>query len=104
MQQEKTRLGIDAIFEREREIKNALQAVAEEQATRATIASLLLAFPATPAVAQGSEKKLTYLILRRGPSGLQRLPASNEAALEPGDILQVIPAGAEMAASESRSH
>jgi len=94
--QEKALLGVDMTFEREREIKDALKAIEDEQVTRSTIASLLLTLPATSTIGQRSER-FTKLILRRGPSGLRHLPSNDESPLEPGDVLQVVPAGAELA-------
>jgi len=96
--QEKALLGVDMTFEREREIKDALKAIEDEQVTRSTIASLLLTLPATSTIGQRSER-FTKLIIRRGPSGLRHLPSNDESPLEPGDVLQVVPAEAEIAAA-----
>ena len=89
-QHEKARLSVDTQIEREREIKEAFQAITEEEVTRVTIGNLLLSNPAY-ATAQVPSKHPTYKIVRRMPSELHRLSAGEMSALEPGDILQVGP-------------
>jgi protein involved in polysaccharide export with SLBB domain len=88
VQQEKVRLGVDAEIDREREFKDSLNSIAEEEVTRATIGRLLL--PSADAIApqQGPQER-SYTIVRRTANGLRRLSASDVSALQPGDILQV---------------
>jgi DNA-binding protein H-NS len=88
LQQERTQLAIDAEIEREREIKDAMNTIAEEEVTRATIGSLLLTGADTYA-AKPDAKEFSYTIVRRTPSGLRHLSANEVSSLQPGDILQV---------------
>jgi exopolysaccharide production protein ExoF len=96
VQQEKVRLGLDTEFEREREIRDMRNSITEEEVTRATIGNLLSTNP-TYSTIQSPGKELSYTIVRRTPSGPQRLSASEVSALEPGDILQVVPLRPELA-------
>jgi protein involved in polysaccharide export with SLBB domain len=88
LQQERTQLAVDAEIEREREIKDAMNTIAEEEVTRATIGSLLLTRADTYA-AKPDAKEFSYTIIRRTPSGLRHLSANEVTSLQPGDILQV---------------
>jgi len=79
-----------------REIKDLQQAIAEEEITRATIGHLLTT-AAYASTEQSPDSKMSYWILRRGSSGLRRLPAEDVTVLEPGDVVLVTTTRPEMA-------
>jgi polysaccharide biosynthesis/export protein ExoF len=94
--QDKARLNVEVMIEREREIKDLQQAIAEEEITRATIGHLLTT-AAYASTEQPPDGKMSYWILRRGSSGLRRLPAEDVTVLEPGDVVLVTTTRPEMA-------
>jgi len=85
--QEKARITVEATIDRERELKDIAQAVAEEEITRATIGHLLAT--STFAVPEARRYPLSYHILRRTQAGLRRIPAEDVTELEPGDVVLV---------------
>ncbi len=90
LQHEKVRLSVEAQVDREREIRDLQIAISEDEATKATLGSLLMRFPGDYA-AKVANKEFDLTIVRRTPRGLQRSPAREDEPLEPGDILQVSP-------------
>lgn len=90
LQHEKVRLSVDAQVDREREIRDLQISISEDEATKATLGTLLMRLPGDFA-AKFARKELELTILRRAPSGQQRLSAREDSPLVPGDILQVNP-------------
>jgi len=92
LDQQRLGITIDAMFEREREIKDAEKVIQEEQVTRTTVAAMLMNLPSV-----AFEKKsdnLKKVVMRRGDGGgTQRIAANDDTELEPGDVLLVVPAG-----------
>jgi protein involved in polysaccharide export with SLBB domain len=90
LQHEKIRLSVEAQVDREREIRDLQIAISEDEATKATLGTLLMRLPGESA-AKLANKEFDLAIIRRTPRGLQRSPAGEDSPLEPGDILQVSP-------------
>jgi protein involved in polysaccharide export with SLBB domain len=100
LQHEKVRLSVDAQVDREREIRDLQIAISEDEATKATLGTLLMRLPGDFA-AKFARKELDLTILHRTPSGQQRLSAREDSPLAPGDILQVNPSQPGKAVSET---
>lgn len=97
--QEKARLNIEAMIEREKELKDLRQAMAEEEITRATIGHLLTTSAYAVSAAATPAGMMSYFILRRSQNGLRRLPAETVTELEPGDVVLVAASRSEMVAT-----
>jgi len=59
----------------------------------------LLTVASTSSFMQGSDRQMTYTVARQSAARLQRMPASEGSALEPGDLPQVTPVRADLAAA-----
>jgi hypothetical protein len=93
LQHEKVRLSVEANVDREREIRDLQIAISEDEATKATLGTLLMQLPGDYA-AKFANKAYDLTIVRRTPRGLQTSPAREDTPLGPGDILQVSPSQA----------
>jgi protein involved in polysaccharide export with SLBB domain len=90
LQHEKARLSVEAQVEREREIRELQIAISEDEATKATLGTLLMRLPGD-SVAKLANKEFDLIVVRRTPGGLRRSAVREDSPLEPGDILQVNP-------------
>jgi hypothetical protein len=102
LQHEKVRLSVEAQVDREREIRDLQIAISEDEATKATLGTLLMQFPGDYA-AKFANKAFDLTIVRRTPRGPQRSPAREDSPLETGDILQVNPSQPGKAVSETET-
>jgi protein involved in polysaccharide export with SLBB domain len=91
-EQQKVRIGIDEEIKREREIKTAQDAIADEQVSQTMLSFLFSGSPEISISADASRTPMPYRVLRRTTAGLKQV-ASDQLSmletLEPGDILQV---------------
>jgi polysaccharide biosynthesis/export protein ExoF len=92
LDQQRLGMTVDAMFEREREIKDAEKVIQEEQVTRTTVAAMLMNLPSV-AFEKKSDNLKKVVIRRGGGGGTQRIAANDDTELEPGDVLLVVPAG-----------
>ena len=93
LQHEKVRLSVEANVDREREIRDLQIAISEDEATKATLGTLLMQLPGDYA-AKFANKAFDLTIVHRTSRGLQTSPAREDSPLGPGDILQVSPSQA----------
>src|SRR3984893_14393524 len=93
LQNEKIRLSVEAQVDREREIRDLQIAISEDEATKATLGTLLMQLPGDYA-AKFANKAFDLTIVHRTSRGLQTSPAREDSPLGPGDILQVSPSQA----------
>lgn len=89
LEQEKTRIIIDADIERYREIKEVSTALTGGLLAQASIEALLHGLEVDLLPRPRASARAVMTIIRRGPSGLSRISADEFSALQPGDILQV---------------
>ncbi len=97
LQQERMRTAMESEIARERDLRDAVKAVAEEEVTTAVIGNLLLTTPEGDANRGGTERQFQYTIVRRTRVGVDRLPGTDAVALLPGDLIQVVPIGSQTA-------
>jgi exopolysaccharide production protein ExoF len=90
LQHEKRRLSIESQVDREREIRELQIAISEDEATKATLGTLLMRLPGD-SVAKLANKEFDLIVIRRTPGGILRSAVRDDSPLEPGDILQVNP-------------
>jgi phage terminase Nu1 subunit (DNA packaging protein) len=92
LQQERMRVAVEAEIAREQDLKQAMQSVSEEEVTTAVIGNLLSTIPDTYG-RRRVDQQVSFTVVRRTASGPTRMAAGEDVTLQPGDLLQVVPAG-----------
>jgi protein involved in polysaccharide export with SLBB domain len=98
--QDRLRNTIEIEVDREREIRELQSVIDEEELTRAALNAALAPASAILEGQSGSRKEMSLAILRRTQWGLKRQPAQEDSLLEPGDVLQIVPAQPARTASQ----
>jgi protein involved in polysaccharide export with SLBB domain len=86
LEQAKTRAGLDAELQRERDIQGALNALREDRILQSNVESVVNGLDTHDS---NGLQKISITIVKRGPNGVVHKEADLYSELRPGDILQV---------------